>query len=97
MVNIIYNEEQIFLIIMVVTWLLFIVINLKDIQKKIANKFNGIILVFFTAPLFLYLLHNSYLQGLLYGYFYSFGVIFSCVYIMLLKYIMPIDNEDTSE
>ena len=86
-------NTQFWYIILCLFWLFITWVNVKDVYEKQINKFNAIVHVFFTAPLFILILHDSYINSLIYGYFFAFGIIFTSIYITALKFIFVIKTD----
>ena len=87
------NEEQFFLIFLFIIWIIITYLNFEDIKSNAPNKFNAIIHVIFTAPLFLYLINNGFINSLLYGWFFAFGILITTIYIIGLKYTMDFSKK----
>lgn len=81
------TTEQFFIIIMFFTWLFITILNYIDINKpeQKRNKVLGYIHVLFSAPLIFYFAGESFIDGLIYGYFFTFGFIITTVYIVAVQ------------
>lgn len=94
MVELSYVNEQFYLVLISVFWLVITIINAKDISEHLPNKFNGILHLLFTAPLFFITISDAYINQLVQGYLFSGAILFTTIYIVTLKYSMQFSQDN---